>query len=406
MAAGRALLFYRPGSEKVDWCLLDKDNLREGAFKSSSIDKLADDVYGKDFILAFPGEDVLIRQLSVPRAAGVNPAQLIPNLLEESLVEEIDQLHFVPVRGEDDQYTVCIVNREKLISAIRFFSDAGISLSVIIPEQLLLTVNGDRWKLLIDNNLAMLKTSDNSACKVTLAELELLLPALFREKGEPEAIDLLVNHHAEDMTVLSALTSPVNKTLLGDQPFDWLTQVDAQVFRHNLLNGFQHESLKAKSGFAAYRYAAVFFMLAILVMFTSQFWQYSRFSEQETQLSSSIDTLFRETFPQVKRVIDPVVQARQLMLKQQSTASVGSGFLEIFYLLGNVLKAEKSLLLKDFQYQNARMTFTIAAQSIAKVESLRVQLQRIGTIQTEVLSTRNEENQVIAKMRITAKASS
>jgi len=95
MAAGRALLFYRPGSDKVDWCLLDKDNLREGAFKSSSIDKLADDVYGKELILAFPGEDVLIRQLSLPRATGVNPAQLIPNLLEESLVEDIEQLEKV-----------------------------------------------------------------------------------------------------------------------------------------------------------------------------------------------------------------------------------------------------------------------------------------------------------------------
>lgn len=406
MAAARALLFYRPGSDKVYWCLLDKDNLREGSVNASSIDKLADEVYGKEFILVFPGEDVLIRQLSVPRATGVNPAQLIPNMLEESLVEDIDQLHFVPTRGEDDQYSVCVVNREKLIKAVQFFCDAGIALTAIIPEQLLLTVNGRRWKLLIDDDLAMLNTSEAFTCKMTLAELELLLPALIREKGEPQGIDLLVHDHAEEVTALSGLTGSINKTLLSDQPFDWLKQLDADVFRHNLLNGFEHESLKPKSKFAAYRYAAVFFLLAVLLMFTSQFWQYSRFSEQETQLSSSIDTLFRQTFPEVKRVIDPVVQARQLLEKQQKTTSTGGGFLEIFYLLGNVVKADNTLSLRDFQYQNARMTFTIAAQSIAKVESLRVKLQRISTIQTEVLSTRNEENQVIAKMRITAKASS
>lgn len=406
MATGRALLFYQPGSEHVHWCLLDKDNRREGAVNFSSIDKLANDVYGKEFILVFPGENVLIRPLTVPRASGVNPNQLIPNMLEENLVEDIDQLHFVPVRGDDDQYMVSVVNRGKLIEAIQFFTDAGITLSAIIPEQLLLTVDEGRWKLLVDKNLAMLRDGDRTTCKITLAELELLLPALIREQGEPNGIDLLVGDQADDISVPAGLTNLLNKTALDDRPFDWLKQVEAEALKHNLLDGFQHESLKRKSGFAAYRYAAVFFMLAILVMFTSQFWQYSRFSEQETQLSSSIDTLFRETFPEVKRVIDPVVQARQLLVKQQTTAKAGSSFLEIFYLLGNVVKADTTLSLKDFQYQNARMTFTIAAQSVAKVESLRVRLQRIGTIQTEVLSTRNEENQVIAKMRITAKASS
>ncbi len=405
MPANRVLLFYKSGASNINWCMLDKDNQRQGDMKTSQLASLAADTDANDYIVVFPGEDLSMRSVTVPRASGINAGQLIPNILEEGLVEDIEQLHFVSVRqGNDDQYSVCVVNKEKLAQCIQVLTGAGISAAVIIPEPLLIPWNQGQWVLVVDKETAMLRTTAASACKVTVAELNLLLPALIKEQGKPQSIELFTaDDQASDIPLLSETGISIVRHEIEDKPKSWFKSIEPAILKYNLLNDFRHESLKRVKSFFGYRYALIFFVLAVVVMFSAQVYQYSRLVDQQARLDSSITETFKQTFPDVKRVIDPVVQAQQQLLKRQSSAKADGGFLELFYLLGSIVKADSSLQLTDFQYQNARMTFTISTQSISKVENLRVQLQRIATIKTQVLSTRNEDNQVIAKMRLTVK---
>jgi len=129
--------------------------------------------------------------------------------------------------------------------------------------------------------------------------------------------------------------------------------------------------------------------------------QYQKLKHKQSQIAEASETAFRKAFPQVKRVVDPVVQAKQQLEKRQGLSdSDNKGFLSLMYFFGEELKNNRKLKLSSVQYRKEQLNIRLVADSIATVETLKNNLENKNLLQVEILSTTTQDKAIDTRLRI------
>jgi general secretion pathway protein L len=117
--------------------------------------------------------------------------------------------------------------------------------------------------------------------------------------------------------------------------------------------------------------------------------------QQKTQLAS-LETqtlsLFKQTFPEVKRIVNIKVQADQQLidLQKQSTGS-GSSFMSLLYQTGQVLNVNPGFEIRQLDYINDSLQVQLIAPTISQVEQVKQQLESSNQLSVKIQSA--EANQ-------------
>jgi len=137
-------------------------------------------------------------------------------------------------------------------------------------------------------------------------------------------------------------------------------------------------------------------MLGLVLVAVQRGLEYRALSQEKQQLSQRIEQIYRDVFPDAKRVVNPRAQMQQHLLElRQGQSGSEDGFLELLSLCGGILKANPSVQLQGASYREGRMDLDITATDLQVLDQLKQRLSATGQLEVEIQSATSDANQQV-----------
>jgi len=134
-------------------------------------------------------------------------------------------------------------------------------------------------------------------------------------------------------------------------------------------------------------------------------WQNSELQQQKKQLNTSIETLFKSTFPDSRLVDAPQQMGSKLaQLKKGITETVDSP-LPLISDISPLLNQYKDLTLKEIRYQENELVLVMQAPSLTRLESFKKEAAEKSKLKISIKSSTTTADKVESLLIITPLAS-
>src|SRR5688572_10832210 len=195
-----------PASDHAQWVVIDAAGNPHAAVRQGPLSEIHDFARQRRIVCMVPAVDIYLGQALLPAQGNRNKyRQAIPYALEEELAEDPEQLHFAlgkeqPVEIHSDEKSVdvmaagkqvnipvAVINKERMRNWLQKLAAAGLQPHALVPEVLSLPWDNNGWSVLLDGELALVRTEPLQGFACDSANLELLLnSALDSSKHAPQ----------------------------------------------------------------------------------------------------------------------------------------------------------------------------------------------------------------------------
>lgn len=84
--------------------------------------------------LYIPGEWISVWQVELPDVARKQIPTILPALLEEELNQDIDELHFAPLKIDQQLATVAVIHQQHMRNIAQWLQENGITRATVAPD--------------------------------------------------------------------------------------------------------------------------------------------------------------------------------------------------------------------------------------------------------------------------------
>jgi len=355
--------------------------------------------------VVIPGENITHLLANVPGNNKKRVIQAVPYILEDSLVDDVDNLHFAVNEinkntGEEipeNQYQVAVVNKKYIESLITELDEANIHADVITADYSLLPAN----TILFSNAKRVLC---NIAGHKFSSEIDLLLNL---DISAHEKLKLFHSANDESKDGVNSIINKYQADIIetGDYPQITLTKIIKDSNIINLRQGYLRKRKNwSKTGKAWYPAAAVFLAWLLVQggVFIENYWY---FSQQNSRLNNEITQIYKNTFPEAKRIIDPQAQMRQkLQDLQKKNNQSGYGFSDMLAQSAVAFAQVKDLKIKTLRYYDGRINLDVEVLNLQSLESLKTHLVKNKGFTVDIQSASSGKDNVSARLQIIGSA--
>ncbi len=384
----------------VQWLLVN-DALPEKP-EQGLLQDLAQAAQNRQLILLLPAADVLLLAIDLPVKTDSQIKKALPFALEDLLADEVESYHLVWHRQPKDKVYVAAINNDKLQTCLLRFQQAGITLGSVYTETLCLPYQQQRSSLLIDQQQAIFRNGQYMGGGIDVQVLPYFLDKLLAENPELQTLQVWARDQPGQW--LSELTINTEQQLL-ESPLQLYQEGAAKLNGElNLLSGPYSKKNTADWQWRKYLPALALILLAALIQtgtFLNSYWQQKA---ELAALETKTLSLFKQTFPEIKRIVNMKVQAEQQVaeLKKQSTG-VGSQFMRLLYRTGEILGGNPEFLLQQLEYLNGSLQVQLTAPDISRLEQFKQQLESKNVLSVKIQSAEAGQNAVEAHLEIREK---
>ncbi len=384
----------------VQWLLIPDAASSEP--EQGTLQDLANSAKNRPVTLLLPASAVLLLALDLPVKTSSQINKALPFALEELLADDVETYHLAWHRHPKDKVYVAAISHEKFQACLLSFQEVGIELAGVYPETLCLPYQDQCCSILIDGQNAILRTGQWLGGGIDVDVLPVWVDKLLAENPHLQTLQIWsAGAMAQSLSEL-----PINKTQHElDSPLQ-LLQLGAEQLGEelNLLSGRYSRKSTADWAWRTWMPALAIFLLAVLiqtgVLLNSYWLQKSELAALETQTLA----LFKQSFPDVKRIVNIKVQADQQLaeLKKLSPGS-GSRFMRLLYHFGEVLSANPDFQLWQLDFVNEMLQLQLTAPSISQIEQFKLQLESGNALSVKILSAESGQNAVEVHLEIREK---
>jgi general secretion pathway protein L len=325
----------------------------------------------------------------------------IPYALEESLASDVDSLHFALGRVlDDDRYPVAVVKRSTMDAWGECLRDAGISAHQWVPDHLALP-RADGWSVLVEGDEVLVRSGDYSGFACDTTTLPTLVSMLSAREELPEQA------HVYGGTVLDLAGVDVELDDSGVQSLEILARGWAQGPVIDLLQGAYSRREEWGRLLRPWKATAALLLAAILITVITTGVNYVRLSAQQTRLAADIEALYKKTFPNARRIVDPRAQMEQQLKQLQRSAGGGdTDFLAMFAETASVVRNAKGIAVNGASYRDGRLDLELQADNLQLLDTLKQSLVSSGRMSAEIQSaTTDADQKVKGRIRIEGRRS-
>lgn len=378
--------------------MLDEQGLIDGGVVESTLAEAANHATGRRVTVICSGEDVLLTQAQVPTGSAAQAKKAIPFSLEESLVDDVDDLHFAIGKPDDDQhYPVAIVSRECMDTLKQQCEDAGLHPGAMVPEPLAVPIIQDDennpWCAVLANGRTILRQRDYAGFTVETSNFSPILDRALREAKDDAPRKLNVynvgNTEKPPMTIATATANCSNTIEVFARGLE--------TPRIDLLQGDYSRRQQFGKHLKPWKMTGVLLLLLVLIWGGSSAVEYVRLGQQETQLTNDIRDVYISAFPNARNVPDP---AKQMRLKLRDLGSGGGGFIASFGDVSKAISADKDIALNSINYRDGRMDIEIEAARLDQFDALKKRIDSGGKLTASIQSANKEGDRVRGRVRI------
>ena len=373
-----------------------------GPLKAADLVALAS---GKSVQVLVPSTEILLTRLQLPKANAARLAKAIPYALEDYVADDVEALHFA-FSIERDGIAVAVVQRSTLEAWLQGLRAVGIEPNALIPDVLAVPRMPKTWSLAADERLVLVRTGDHSGFAVELEALPDCLDAALVEAKDRLPEQLCVYSAAsielEELIAqgLKTTAPPMICERIADGRLTALLTFDPVAVAMNFLQGAYAPRTAAKGGWMAWRLSAALVLALLLALGINEVIERSRLQAATQEADGHLDALFRKTFPETRRVINPKAQMEQQLQALRGRQSSASNFLALLTEGGLSLKALAGVQLESVDYQNGRLDLDLIVRDVQALDELKRGLRSQPKLVIEILSATAADDAVRSRVRI------
>jgi general secretion pathway protein L len=386
----------------IDWQLLDSNLNPMGQAERGPLEKAAGLANGRKVVILAPSEDILLSSIQLPARNRQQLLKAVPYSLEEELAEDVDALHFaLGTRQPDQNYPVAVVSRAHMDAWLNAFKEANLTPHAIYPELLSLALADSSWSILIENERAIIRCATFHGFSAETSNLQPLLQLAIEEAGDdaPELINIY--HRDRDTHKLLPLDLSVPIIEHFDCPADLMTTGLGSKQNINLLQGSYEASSGTASLLRPWRVAAILLGVWLTLQATSVFLDYWRLDRESDLLKNRIETVFKDTFPQVSRIVNPRVQMEQKLkiLLAEQQGGQGDDFMDLLYAASRAINTTPGVEVDVLNFLQGRLELALTAVELRSFEKIKQLLDKDG-LNANIESAETVGQKVEARFRI------
>ncbi|NOR41482.1 MAG: type II secretion system protein GspL, partial [Gammaproteobacteria bacterium] len=326
--------------------------------------------------------------------------QAAPYALEEQLSEDVEQLHFaIGVELDDGSWQVAVINKQRMETLMAALAEAGLDVQQVIPEQLAVPLSAEGDSVLIDHDMAIVRSGMYSGYAVDRDNLGIVLAA-----GQPEDADApaILQLYVEQDASPDPADYPAETHIehYARDPLSILAQgLDIKAI--NLLQGDFGQSGEWGRMLRPWRATAALLLAGVLISNAVMAVDYYRLGKESDQLKIQIEATFRKAFPETKRLVNPRAQMQQKLDQLQKRQGTGNRFLDLVGQVGAVIKDTKGVEFTGANYRGGRLDLDLMVSSLQLLDQLKQELTKGNRLSVEIQSATTESDQrVKSRLRI------
>ncbi len=407
MGSRMLIRFQSEDDSPWSWVSLQKNNQPSGDIGWGDLQALAAQVKGKRPVLVLPGRSLLITQAELPEGSHRTISAAIPYALEEQLAEEVDLLHFAQgKRAVSGLIPVVVIAKQRLAEHLEELATVGIEPVWAVPEPLLLPWRKGEVSIRISHNRATVRMGATAGFECTLEQLPTVFKGVEAEQsddyrvmrvwtqGDPESIDPWFQENSDALTVNTIQSH-----------FECLTELGQKRPLINVLQDFETRADQHESS-GTWWPAVALLLLAIFVYLSTLGYQVQALDTQLQALTQKSEALVRDTFPEIKRLVDLEQRTkRKLAERKQAHGQGADNLLSLLTLLGQAKQKQSAVKMKSLEYRQNNLIIYLEGPSVAQIEQFKQALESNGDAVSEILSTVSRGEKIEARIKLKGRAS-
>ncbi len=343
-----------------------------------------------------PADSTTFHHVDIPTKRHANMLAAVPYALEESLSEELENLHFTVMDWKPNAPAhVAVVAKHDLNQWVNTFEEAGVKLDEVVPELALLPIHPSCEYTVVKqaDDRFLVKTGEHHGF---MCDQEALV-YWWRDRDNQNRVTA-VNQEDLAVELKSMGGDQVNHWAIGEDFRSWLEQVPEQQNRApSLLHGeFEPEHLKPKSTWL--NVAAGLALFSLLLLGASHWLEAAKLQQRYEANQRQIRALFDEQFPDQEYLDQPRRQIASLLsISEDNPAS------EMFQYLLQVsaeVVPTNNAQFEEINYRDQQLQVGVSAPNFATLEKMTAQINERGDLQANLISSGTRDQQVTGQIKM------
>ncbi len=358
---------------------------------------------GRRIQVLVPSTDILLAEARVPSRHRQRVLKAVPFALEEQLTDEVDALHFaLGERQDDDAWPVAVVARSRMDAWLAQLRAVDLVPESMVPDVLALPWTEGRWTLLVDGQQAWLRHAAHGGFACELAMLPVLFQALVDQNESRTPLEVL-NCGAGEVAGLLELDTEIEHRPCPDGTIGTMARQLGQSPLIDLLQGAYSRRQALGRLWRPWRATAALLGLVVALGLADAMLEIRQLAAEQQQLRQRIEALYRQAFPDAKRVVNARAQMEQRLKALRGSARAGgSDFLHLLAGAGQALQGMPAVHLRALAYRQGRLDLELTAASVQAIDQLKQALARQGGLKVEIQSATASGGRVQGRLRIEA----
>lgn len=389
----------RDFEQNPEYALLGKKQTQD-RFSVGDWKKVRSLTRGRKVLVLLSSNEIVLTSVVIPSKNQKQLLQAIPYALEDTLAEDIEELHFSAQQNsnqDSNESHVAIINRSLLISVLNLLKLHRISANFVLPVLLTQKYEKDAWSIVYENINHQLFSSvridqyngfycDQQMLDMFITEpLEQHVPATVfsntKVENLPHELQELSNNYIESDTIQY-------DSAISALPLNLLTN----FVRHN----------QQKSSFNSKAWKPVAYLSGVLasIWIGIFFWQNNLLQQQSNQLKNQIEQVYKDAFPN-GRIVDAAVQMNSALNKLKANAGKTiESPLPLISDMGPLLKEYKDMILSEMRYQENQLSMTIESPNLTRLENFKRDAADKRNLKIDIKDSTTTSNKVKAVILI------
>jgi general secretion pathway protein L len=391
------------------------DPLEEVSFQPAEIEEISKKLNKHQVIAIAPGNEVLLMEAKIPGRNKNRILQALPFALEEQLAADLQELHFAVGRSpEEGIIPTAIIAYKTLNFWIQELSQNKLDPEIIIPAPLVIPRN-ENWTIVREEQLALVRTGTYTGETLDLENLITMLQlTLARDESDGEETI------TEGKTITFYQFSPEEQeeleTSLKDLPCtchfiagkreltdSLLGAIRSPEKTINLLQGKFSRHAHWGKIWKKWKATTIIMVILFSALGSENVTTYFKLKQQEKDLAVKIEKLYKETFPEAKKIVNPKAQMEHQLSLLENIEKTDYGFLSIFAICSKELVKTPGFFLESLRYKDQKLDLDLRVRDLASLDNLKIKLEKVKGIKPKIKTASKTDDYIRARIQITSK---
>ena len=403
-------LFIHIHGQDASWAYRRRDEGLPGEVARGPLSAIpaADD--SDEVIVFVPAIDVLLACATLPKQSRSRLQQSVPYALEEQFVDDIESLHVaLGTQQKDGRVHAAVVAEKRMQSWLDALQHQGITPAVMMPENLALPqVNGDWSALCLPDGICTVRSGEETGFA---SERENL--AILAQRHRTECSDAKQSDKTIQVRITDCAADDLDAKQL-EQDFGLPVRLEAcnGDALASLINGYdEHRGINLRQG--KYQPASQLLKggrrwlptaglaaLWLIIIFANTISDYIDLSMKDAAYREKITQLYKNTFPDAKRVVNARVQMEQQLNALRGSTGSDAGFLSLISKVVEGLAKVEGLDVQRLSYKQGALDLDIKLGDLQQLDKLKQLLVAIQGLEVDVQSATVKNNKLESRIRI------